>query len=73
MDITETEDILLNPICLKESISRAYDILSSNCSSSLPELKGVWEKGSGQTIENNDWPCLCDIFVRYLNDRRRLL
>jgi len=55
MDITEIEDILLNPISLKGSISRTYDILSSNCTSSLLGLKEVWEKDIGQTIEENDW------------------
>lgn len=60
MDITENEDLLLNPICLKQSISRTYGILSSNCTSALPELKGVREKDIGQTIEKNDWPGLCD-------------
>lgn len=54
-ETTEIEDLLLNPICLKGLISRAYDILSSNCTSSLLGLKGVWEKDIGQTIEENDW------------------
>jgi len=60
MDITEIEDILLNPISLKGSISRTYDILSSNCTSSLLGLKEVWEKDIGQTIEENDWTVVCE-------------
>lgn len=60
MDITEIEDILLNPICLKGSISRTYDILSSNCTSALLGLTEVWEKDIGQTIEENDWTIVCD-------------
>lgn len=57
---TEIEDLLLNPVCLKASVSRAYDILSSNCTSALPGLKGVLEKDTGQTIEENDWAVGCD-------------
>ncbi len=59
-ETTEIEDLLLNPISLKGLISRAYDILSSNCTSALPGLKGVWEKDIGQTIEENDWAIVCD-------------
>ncbi len=59
-ETTEIEDLLLNPICLKGLISRAYDILSSNCTSALPGLKGVWEKDIGQTIEENDWAIVYD-------------
>lgn len=57
---TEIEELFLNPICLKGLISRAYDILFSNCTSVLPGLKGVWEKDMGQTIEEKDWVDICD-------------
>lgn len=59
-ETTEIEYLLLNPIRLKGSISRAYNILSSNCTYALPGLKGVWEKDIGQTIEENDWAVVCD-------------
>jgi len=54
INITEIEDILLNPICLKGSVSRTYD---NNCTSALLGLKEVLEKEIGQTFEDNELNC----------------
>ncbi len=58
-ELTDIEQIVTNSFS-KGLISVIYDALSNTCTSSLENLKSVWEKDLGHVIDHSDWSAVCN-------------